>query len=518
MTKLPYGSPRLRPHALALSGALALSACGGGGATEAKAPSKEAQAVLPTKASPGIEILGEVPPGIAERARKILSMAQKARKLAPKSAVKLQALSPADLVGVVKAHVAKELPKDEIRAEGVTITTLGLVPPGYDLEAETYALLEEQLAGLYIPEAKTMYLSTSVPPEEMESTLAHELVHALQDQHFALGDRMKFRKGVSDELSAISSLAEGDATVAMFDEMIIAQRGESALAEHDTSQTDDADPWRFLASTAGKPGTSRLTAAPKFIALGLIAPYADGVSFVNALRRRGGWRAVDAAWSRPPTSTEQLLHLDKYLANEAAVPVPIATSKALGAGWKASWDDLFGEQEMRLAFSVWMDPRAAVKAAEGWAGDHVTLFEADGGKAAVAWSIAFDDEANAKEAQAALIDGWSAQFEPGRAITAAAPLELTTYGLPAPVVPVPKGKDGKPIAKPKAPPTPTGPALPELPDPTPKASSSSPSVAPKVTLKGCRAIARSGRTVTLVVTPACDGVVAWSSEVASISP
>jgi hypothetical protein len=497
--------------------ALSLAACGGATSQEAKPPSKEAQSVLPSKASPGIEIIGEAPKGVADRARKILSMATKARHLTPKEAVKLQALAPTDLVGVVKKHVATEIPKDEIRAEGVTFVTLGLVPAGYDLEAETYALLEEQLAGLYIPEAKTMYLSTAVPDEEIESTLAHELVHALQDQHFELGARMKFRKGAADELAAISSLAEGDATVAMFDEMVIAQRGEEALRQHDTSQVEDVDPWRFLETTAGKPGTSKLTAAPKFIALGLIAPYADGMSFVNGMRRRGGWRAVDAAWSRPPSTTEQLLHLDKYLANEQAVTVPAAKAKELGAGWKSSWDDLFGEQEMRLAFSVWMDERTAMKAAEGWAGDRVTLYEADGGKAAVAWTIAFDDEANAKEAYKALADAWDARFEPGRTITAVAPVEMTTYGVPAPKVVEPVGKDGKPLAKPKPPaPKPNGPALPELPDPNPKGTTTT--TAPKAALVGCRALARNGKTVALTVSPACGSQIAWTSEVVSISP
>jgi hypothetical protein len=369
-----------------------------------------------------------------------------------------------------------------------------------------------------------MYLSKTVPGDEVESTLAHELVHALQDQHFELGVKMKFRHGASDELSALSSLAEGDATVAMFDEMILAKQGERALASHDTSQVEDVDAWQFLDSTGGKAGMTKLSTAPRFIALGLVAPYADGMSFVNGLRRRGGWRAVDAAWSRPPTSTEQLLHLDRYLASEAAVMVQPATATALGAGWKRSWDDVFGEQEMRLAFSVWMDPKTSMRAAEGWAGDRVALFEADGGKSAVAWTMAFDDEANAKEAHAALVAGWSAQL--GEPQTFTTPFEIAAYGLPAPAVAPkdPKAKDPKakgglpelpdPKAKPKSSTPPSG--LPDLPDPTPPGSK--PLVKPTSIPKGCRAIARNGRVVAIVTTPTCDATVAWAGEVAKITP
>ncbi len=517
---------------------LSVSACGGGsggsGSEGAKAPSREAQSVLPTKAGPGIEIVGEAAPGVADRARKILALATKARHLAPKAAVKLETLAPAELVGVVKKHVDAEIPKDEIRAEGRTFADLGLVPAGYDLEAETYALLEEQLAGLYIPENKTMYLSKTVPGDEVDSTLAHELVHALQDQHFDLGVKMKFRHGASDELSALSSLAEGDATVAMFDEMILAKQGERALASHDTSQVEDVDAWQFLDSTGGKAGMNKLSSAPRFIALGLVAPYADGMSFVNGMRRRGGWRAVDAAWSRPPTSTEQLLHIEKYLANEAALTVAPATATALGAGWKRSWDDVFGEQEMRLAFSVWMDPKAAVRAAEGWAGDRVALFEADGGRSAVAWSMAFDDEANAKEAYAALVAGWDETFGKGFPQANVGTLSITGWGVGGlyeikpptkdpkardPKAKDPKAKPGLPdLPDPKAKPAGGGAAngLPELPDPNPGSAKSTPK--PATALKGCRAIALHGQVVTIVTTPTCDATVAWASEVAKMTP
>ncbi len=520
---------RSTTHGLTAVFACSLLACGGGGSKGASAPSREAQSVLPTKITPGIEIVGDAPEGVAESARRIFSLASRARHLTPKSPVKLETLAPEALITVVKKHVDTEVPPEEIHAEGHVLVGLGLVPADYDFEAETYALLKEQLAGLYIPENATMYLSKSVPADEVESTLAHELVHALQDQYFGLGAKMKFRKSASDELSALSTLAEGDATVAMFDEMILAKGGERALEHQDTSQVDDVDAWKFLDATGDKAGMTKLANAPRFIALDLVAPYADGMTFVNSLRRRGGWRAVDAAWSRPPSSTEQLLHLDKYFANEPAIAVPPATSAALGAGWKRTWDDVVGEQEARLAFSIWMSPRAAVGAADGWGGDRATLFEADGGKIAVAWSMVFDDEANAKEAQEALVGGWTSTF--GAPQRFDKPFDVVAFGLPAPApANDAKGKDGK-AARPKeskgalpalpdrhdeAAPAPSTSGLPALPAPAGDGTSA-PAKATAV-LKGCRATARNGRVVAIVTTPVCDATVAWATEVAKIAP
>ena len=136
-----------------------------------------------------------MPKNIAGMTDRIWKLAARARQLTPKEPVKLSVLSGAKIVEVVRAHVAKEVPVEEIRAEGRCFETLGLVPAGYDYEAETYALLEEDLAGLYLPEDKIMYVAGGVDEEELDGTLAHELVHALQDQYFQIGERMKWKPG-----------------------------------------------------------------------------------------------------------------------------------------------------------------------------------------------------------------------------------------------------------------------------------------------------------------------------------
>lgn len=496
--------------------ALLVAACGGG-KSEAAGPSsgwlKGLDGKKGTKTAEGtIVAVGNVPPDVTGITGRTLQLASKARQLKVKEPVKLQVLAPQQLVGVVRKKVGDDIPKDLVRAEGHTYAALGLIPPNYKYEEETYALLEEELAGLYIPEDKTMYVAAGISGADLESTLAHELVHALQDQHFGIGDRMKFKPGQGDAIAAIHALAEGDATSAMFDARIISEHGDDAVKMKNATAIPDQDPEDLLAITLkDKGGKSKIGSSPRFLAVGLLAPYADGMRFVHAMRRQGGplgWRAVDQAWARPPISTEQLLHIDKYAANELPIEVPTATAVALGASFKKTYDDVFGEQEGRIAFAEWMDVKSSKKAAAGWGGDRVTLFES-GDKHAVSWRIVFDTRDDADEAFGLLAFGWAKSFGPPSLQQPVSDKgeQLQVWGaLPqvaAPKEPPPDPKAKKPTTKGK--PESTLPPLPPLPD--------APGATPALKMDGCRALRQAGKSVTLLGGVPCGSVVAWAAEV-----
>ena len=479
----------------------------------------------PKTAPIGIELVGDVPPQVASMTGRIWSLAARARRLQPRAPVKLQVLSPSALVGVVKAHVKDDVPADMIRAEGRCFETLGLLPPHYEYEKETYALLEEELAGLYMPDDRTMYVATGIADDELEATLSHELVHALQDQHFQIGARMKYKPGAADALGALQGLAEGDATSAMIDEVILARKGEEGLAAMSAPDLPDRDAEDFLRESLGdKRPDAAIRRAPRFLALDLVSPYADGLAFVNALRRRGGWDAVDMAWQKPPVTSEQLLHVDKFDAYEPAVEVPVATAGALGAGWSKTYDDVFGEGAGRLAFGEWMSVATSKRAAAGWGGDRVTMFE-KGGDHAVAWRIVFDDDAQAKEAATALEVGWTSAFGAPQQTGSASILALVFGGAVAPLAPpvdaTPAGKKPGALSSPKPAKKPAGSVeaggtLPPLPEATPTPTSTalpSAGAAPaKTPLPGCHALVRAGRAVTLLAGAPCGVAAAWSTE------
>jgi hypothetical protein len=312
-----------------------------------------------------------------------LKQVEKARGLASKKAVPGVLMERPALIARVKDHVTRELPPEAIRDEGLALQLFGFIPTKFDYEAAEYALLQDQLAGYYEPADGTMYMASDLGDQEAEATLAHELVHALQDQRWNLEERSKYRPGQGDRSEAVSALAEGDATSAMFDVMI-------AKAAPGTGKTavdlpDDVFAEQIRAGMNDGPGAN----APHVMRTSLAAPYIYGTLFVHALRRRGGWDAVDRAWDDPPTTSEQVLHVDKWLAHEAPVPVATPTFAALGAGWKVADDDSEGELGARVAFEEWMEPKAAAETSLGWGGDRGALVT-NGDKAAFAWRLRYD--------------------------------------------------------------------------------------------------------------------------------
>ena len=298
------------------------------------------------------------------------------------------------LIARVKDHVSRELPPEAIRDEGLALQLFGFIPTRFDYEAAEYALLQDQLAGYYEPADGTMYMASDLGDEEAEATLAHELVHALQDQCWNLEERSKYRPGDGDRSEVVSALAEGDATSAMFDVMIA--RAAPGTAKTAVDLPDDVFAEQIRAGMNDGPGAS----APHVMRTSLAAPYIYGTLFVHALRRRGGWDAVNRAWDNPPTTTEQILHGDKWLTHEAAMPVTAPTFAVLGPGWKVDDEDTEGELGARIAFEEWMEPKAAAEASSGWGGDRGVLVTS-GDKAAFAWKLRYDAGNKTRDERAA---------------------------------------------------------------------------------------------------------------------
>ena len=325
---------------------------------------------------------GEVPDaGGTARVAKMMKRVVKARGLAALKEVPGVVLARDGLLAKLKAHVHDEVPPEVIRNEGIELKLLGLLPTALDYEAETFRLFEAQLAGFYEPSDGTMYMAADLHGDAAEATLAHELDHALQDQHFDLKPHSKFEPGKSDSQLAYSALAEGDATSTMVDVLIAhAQPGKTAL---------DIPEEVFVEGVLKEIGSGEAATTPHVMQSSLVAPYVYGTLFVHALRRSGGWPAVDAAWATLPTTTEQILHVDKWRAHEPALAVAPPPFATLGAGWTAGDVDTSGELGMRLLFEEWMAAPLAAKAAEGWGGDRLAL-ALNGDQAALAMRVRYD--------------------------------------------------------------------------------------------------------------------------------
>jgi hypothetical protein len=323
---------------------------------------------------------------------RMLRRVSQARALDASKAVPGAFLSRDALMARVKAHVAREVPREAIREEGLVQQLLGFIPSRFDYEAETYALLEDQLAGFYEPADGTMYMANDLDDDNATATLAHELVHSLQDQHWDLASRSQYTPGQGDRSSAFSALAEGDATSAMADVLLArAKPGATAL---------DLPDELFTEQVIGSMNMGRTANTPHVMRMSLVAPYIDGTLFVHALRRKGGWSAVNHAWDNPPTTSEQILHVDKWEAHEPAIDVADPTLRALGAGWTVADADTYGELGVRLALGEWLGAERAGANAAGWGGDRGVLAK-NGDRYAFAWHVRFDEAPKKADALAA---------------------------------------------------------------------------------------------------------------------
>lgn len=342
---------------------------------------------------------------------RMLRRVESARGLASTRTVPGVLLGRAELIARVKDHVSRELPPEAIRDEGLALQLFGFLPTRFDYEAAEYQLLEDQLAGYYEPADQTMYMASDLGEDEATATLAHELVHALQDQHWDLEARSKYQAGEGDRSEAVSALAEGDATSAMFDVMIA--RALPGTRRSAAEIPDDVFVQQIRRGMSQGPGAD----APRIMRSSLAAPYIYGTLFVNALRRRGGWPEVNRAWDAAPTTTEQILHLDKWDAHELALPVGAPRFATLGRGWVVADEDSEGELGARLAFEEWMDPALAAEASSGWGGDRGVLVS-NGDRFAFAWRLRFDDaptkETRAARAFAAVAHALDRQLGPAR--------------------------------------------------------------------------------------------------------
>jgi len=375
---------------LALLG-MTLLGCGGERGFAAAHPAPEP--ALAVDAGPGPR--DEPPSWVAsDPVNRALATVAELRELPATGPVKGKIIDREAMLVHVREQLRSEVPEPVVRGTNAMLFLLNVVPRDFDYEKSLLALLDAQLAGFYEPRDKTMYLLADLPEKEREATLAHELVHALQDQHYGLENLIKYRDDATDALSAIHALAEGDATSAMFDHILLAQ-GKRAI--------DLPDSMISLQTRGVVELAPSLAAVPTIVKRSVISPYVDGIELIHRLRRQGGWPAVDASWKKPPTTTEQLLHADKFAAREPALEVSIPGMPA-SSGFDVIYHDVLGEQSLRLLFEEWAPRRTAVEAASDWGGDRVAVFER-GDRHGLAWHLRFDNEDAARRAYEALLRG-----------------------------------------------------------------------------------------------------------------
>jgi len=314
-----------------------------------------------------------------------------------------------DIEERVQADFLSDYSEEDAFADQQMLLALGLIDDRFDLLDFYLAFYSEQLAGYYDPGSGSIVLVCSDEmggPERV--TYVREYTHALLDQHYDLTDGLNYSpsacKNDPDRCAALEALIEGDTV------LLQSQWLRTYAAQEDVTELDN-----FLAGFS----SPVFDQAPPFLQEDLLFPYFEGQSFVHALYLDGGWAAVDAIYANPPVSTEQILHPERYPHDERVLINPPQLLSILGDGWTQPVDTILGEFLLRTVLASQLPESDAVSVAEGWGGDHFSVFlhEPSDSWAAVLISQ-WDTVADAHEFYFGLRDYATGRFdEPSRSET-----------------------------------------------------------------------------------------------------
>lgn len=376
--------------------ALVVAACGksrGGRGASVAAPAAAAMPAITSEPAPERKLpplpVRELSPELRDARTRAMADASRLRGLAWRGEVGMTPLTGWEY-GTRTKEVAETLASEDLQALSRLAAAGGILPEGTDLAALAASFTAASAGATYSPPDKQVLLLSENPKSlspKNHSLLTHEFTHALQDQHFDLLSMLLVRPYNFDRAEAAFALVEGDA-------MNVQRRleGGDAYARRtleDIARSEDA---RF--------DTYRRQIGwlfPPLLTETFIFRYRDGVRFVEAMRRARPARGADELFRRPPASTEQVLHPEKYLADEAPREVGLDEARFLNDGWRLSASTTLGEMGTRGVLLAGASNAQAKRASAGWGGDRACVFARAAHAPLFVWKTVWDSAADARE-------------------------------------------------------------------------------------------------------------------------
>lgn len=322
------------------------------------------------------------------------------RELPFLSEVALETSAMAEIRALLEGSLLQEQGQEKLSQVAWLYTRLGLLAEATDLPKAVLDLRLFQRAVQYDSQRKAIVL----PKERLKPGLAflrspwsvtedtakellliHALTHALQDQHFHWHERLK-RDATEDSAMALRALMRGDAVLVGLAHLVAEQQGaKQKIVDGVTSMIP-------LAAQLDQ----QLSGLPELLRQGAAFQYLNGSQFVLWAYARQRWDGVNGLFFRPPVSTEQILHPEKYyVKREEPVQItPWSLIRQFGA--KKIIDETLGEFVIRILLGQTLSKDKAARAATGWAGDSLFAFR-EGREIILAWMTAWDDREDALE-------------------------------------------------------------------------------------------------------------------------
>ncbi len=292
---------------------------------------------------------------------------------------------------------ARRLYGEDLGAAGDGLKALGLIPRALrlDVAVTTHAGFGVKV---FCNEGELILLD----PQAGDDWVLNKMALGLIDQHHAPQPA-----GTYDAQMAAAALRMGDAEVVKYHVL----HKDGLPAELRKTLAAQAVEWE----TSGSKLASAIV--PRVLVRTGDFPWRRGALLSLALHAKGGFAALDQAYARPPASTEQVLHPEKYAANEAPSAIDLAPAVDLlkGAGWAEAYRTTLGELGAALVLESHFPREDLAAVSEGWAGDTLAVFTKEGAPLLVLWATAWDRDPDAVEfhGQALRLAGRLAQAEAG---------------------------------------------------------------------------------------------------------
>jgi len=284
---------------------------------------------------------------------------------------------------------------EDLRRQEHAFKALGLVDADVDLVEAMRSLLGAGVVGFYDPETGELVVRGASVSPYVRTTIAHELAHALDDQHHDL-DRPEYDDAADEVGFGFSAVVEGNARrveTAYRDAMSAEEQAQATAEEFTIGEGID------------------IGAVPLVLLELIAAPYQLGQDLVDDLVAEGGDEALATAFADPPTTSEQVIDPSAYIAREGRVdvPHPQVAGQVVDEGVLGQFlIDILLQSELG---------RSAEDAADGWGGDWAVVWT-DGSRSCVTLTIVGDDVEETEELAQAF-DRWAAERDavtvtPGR--------------------------------------------------------------------------------------------------------
>ncbi|MGN6694048.1 MAG: hypothetical protein ACTHN0_07710 [Aquihabitans sp.] len=240
------------------------------------------------------------------------------------------------------------------------LRALGFVTGDVDLAKANDTLSDSGTLAFYDPDTEQVYVRGTELTPGIRVTLAHELTHVLQDQHY---DLQRFDDLPSGKATVLRALAEGDATKVEDDYVAkkLSADEKKAYEKETTSSSDEAN---------GELEGS----VPPILTTIFASPYILGPRFVDYLYAKDKWDGINGALQDPPG--EEAMFDPMTYETDAGKQQTVSIEAPQGT--EVIETDEFGPTTWFLLLASRIDQKEALKAVDGWAGDQYVVYRQDG--------------------------------------------------------------------------------------------------------------------------------------------